>query len=123
LTAKKIDLEQEIMELQVQTKQVAKEMDVTIKRLEIDYKHAENVFIDKKILYLRRKKEQFVVLCKFVLLKLKFGINGNVYFRRRSSKTKRTQVKNYGPVPAGKHRKSLERGSSIPTGKFSDFFR
>jgi len=34
-----------------------------------------------------------------------------------------TQVKNYGPVPAGKHRKSLERGSSIPTGKFSDFFR
>jgi hypothetical protein len=34
-----------------------------------------------------------------------------------------TQVENYGPVPAGKHRKSLERGSSIPTGKFSDFFR
>jgi len=34
-----------------------------------------------------------------------------------------TQVKNYGPVPAGKHRKSLERGSSIPTGNFSDFFR
>jgi len=33
------------------------------------------------------------------------------------------QVKNYGPVPAGKHRKSLERGSSIPTGNFSDFFR
>jgi len=29
----------------------------------------------------------------------------------------------YGPIPAGKHRKSLERGSSIPTGKFSDFFR
>jgi len=34
-----------------------------------------------------------------------------------------TQVKNYGPFPAGKHRKSLERGSSIPTEKFSDFFR
>jgi hypothetical protein len=34
-----------------------------------------------------------------------------------------TQVEKYGPVPAGKHRKSLERGSSIPTGKFSDFFR
>jgi len=34
-----------------------------------------------------------------------------------------TQVENYGPVPAGKHRKSLEHGSSIPTGKFSDFFR
>jgi hypothetical protein len=34
-----------------------------------------------------------------------------------------TQVKKYGPVPVGKHRKSLERGSSIFTGKFSDFFR
>ena len=34
-----------------------------------------------------------------------------------------TQVEKYGPVPAGKHRKSPERGSSIPTGKFSDFFR
>ncbi len=32
-----------------------------------------------------------------------------------------SQVNNYGPVPAGKHRKSLERGSSIPAGKFSDF--
>ncbi len=45
-------------------------MDVTIKRLEIDYKLAENVFIDKKILYLQCKREQFVVLCKFVLLKI-----------------------------------------------------
>jgi len=34
-----------------------------------------------------------------------------------------TQVENDGPVPVGKHRKSLERGSSIPAGKFSDFFR
>ncbi len=34
-----------------------------------------------------------------------------------------SQVENYGLVPAGKHRKSLEHGSSIPTGKFSDFFR
>jgi hypothetical protein len=34
-----------------------------------------------------------------------------------------TQVENYGPIPAGKHRKSLERGSSIPTGNFSDFFQ
>jgi hypothetical protein len=25
--------------------------------------------------------------------------------------------------PAGKHRKSLEHGSSIPTGNFSDFFQ
>jgi hypothetical protein len=33
------------------------------------------------------------------------------------------QVENYGPVLVGKHRKSLERGSSIPTGNFSDFFR
>src|SRR5436853_4878595 len=34
-----------------------------------------------------------------------------------------TQVDKYGTVPIRKHRKSLERGSSIPTGKFSDFFR
>jgi hypothetical protein len=34
-----------------------------------------------------------------------------------------TQVKKYGPVPAGRHWKSPEHGSSIPTGKFSDFFR
>jgi hypothetical protein len=34
-----------------------------------------------------------------------------------------TQVEKYGPVPAGKHRKSPERGSSIPTENFSDFFR
>ena len=37
-----------------------------------------------------------------------------------------SQVKKYGPVPAGKHRKSLEHGSSIPTGNFrifSDDFR
>ena len=27
------------------------------------------------------------------------------------------------PYPAGKHRKSLERGSSIPAGNCSDFFR
>ena len=33
-----------------------------------------------------------------------------------------TQVERYGPVPAGKHRKSMERGSSIPVGNFSDFF-
>ena len=37
--------------------------------------------------------------------------------------TDKPQVEKYGPVPAGKHRKSPERGSSIPTGKFSDFFR
>jgi hypothetical protein len=37
-----------------------------------------------------------------------------------------TQAKKYGPVPAGKHRKSMEHGSSIPTGSFrifSDEFR
>jgi hypothetical protein len=34
-----------------------------------------------------------------------------------------TQVNKYGPVPAEKHRNSLEHGSSIPAGKFSDFFR
>jgi hypothetical protein len=34
-----------------------------------------------------------------------------------------TQVENYGPVSAGKYRKSLEHGSSILTGHFSDFFR
>ncbi|CAF4092708.1 unnamed protein product, partial [Rotaria magnacalcarata] len=33
-----------------------------------------------------------------------------------------TQVEEYGPVPTGKHRKSTERGSSIPAGKFSNFF-
>jgi hypothetical protein len=33
------------------------------------------------------------------------------------------QVENYGPVSAGKHRKSLERGTSIPIRKFSDFSR
>ncbi len=33
------------------------------------------------------------------------------------------QVEKYGLVPAGKHWKSLERGSSISTGKCSDFFR
>jgi len=33
------------------------------------------------------------------------------------------QVENYGPVSAEKHRKSLERGSSIATANFSDFFR
>jgi hypothetical protein len=32
------------------------------------------------------------------------------------------QVKNYGPVPAEKHRKSPERESNIPTGNFPDFF-
>jgi hypothetical protein len=31
-----------------------------------------------------------------------------------------SQVENYGPVPAEKHRKSLQRESSIPTGNFSD---
>jgi hypothetical protein len=35
----------------------------------------------------------------------------------------KSQVEKYEPVSAGKHRKSLERGSSIPTGKLSDFFR
>jgi hypothetical protein len=34
-----------------------------------------------------------------------------------------TQVKKYGPVSAGKHRKSLEHGSSIPAGNFLDFSR
>jgi hypothetical protein len=29
-----------------------------------------------------------------------------------------SQVKKYGPVPSGKHRKSLPHGSSIPTGSF-----
>jgi hypothetical protein len=33
------------------------------------------------------------------------------------------QVNKYGLVPAGKRRNSLEHGSSIPAGKFSDFFR
>jgi len=33
-----------------------------------------------------------------------------------------SQVKKYGPTPARKYRKSLERGSSIPTGNFADFF-
>ena len=33
-----------------------------------------------------------------------------------------TQVKEYGTVPAGIYRKSPEHGSSIPAGKFSDFF-
>ncbi len=37
------------------------------------------------------------------------------------SLTSISQVENYGSVPAGKHRKSLERGSSIPIGKFSHF--
>jgi hypothetical protein len=32
-----------------------------------------------------------------------------------------TQVEKYGPVPPGKLRKSLERGSSIPVGKFTAF--
>jgi hypothetical protein len=32
-------------------------------------------------------------------------------------------MKRYGQIPAEKHRKSLEHGSSIPLGKFSDFFR
>ena len=40
-------------------------------------------------------------------------------FRLQAS---RPQVEKYGPVPAGKHRKSTERGSSIPVGNFSDFF-
>jgi hypothetical protein len=34
-----------------------------------------------------------------------------------------TQVEKYGLVPAEKHRKSMERRTSIPTGNFSDFFR
>ncbi len=33
------------------------------------------------------------------------------------------QIKKYEPVPAGKHRKSIKHGSSIPTGKSLDFFR
>ena len=33
-----------------------------------------------------------------------------------------SQVKEYGTVPAGIHRKSPEHGSRIPTGKFSEFF-
>ena len=44
--------------------------------------------------------------------------NGLLYLQ-----TSTTQVEKYGQVPAGKHRKSSERGSSIPTGNFSDFFR
>jgi hypothetical protein len=35
---------------------------------------------------------------------------------------KYSQVEEYGPAPTGKHRKSRECGSSIPAGKFSDFF-
>jgi len=46
-----------------------------------------------------------------------------VLSKYESSKIEASQVKNYRPVPAGKHRKSPERGSSIPTGKFSDLFR
>ncbi len=38
--------------------------------------------------------------------------------KKTQGDSKGAQVKNYGPVPAGKHRKSLERGSSIRTGKF-----
>ena len=34
-----------------------------------------------------------------------------------------SQVKEYGTVPAGIHRKSSEYGSSILAGKFPDFFR
>jgi hypothetical protein len=33
------------------------------------------------------------------------------------------QIKKYESVPAGKHRKSIKHGSSIPTGKSLDFFR
>ncbi len=44
-----------------------------------------------------------------------------IAFQMNSFQT--TQVENYGPVPAGKHRESLECGSSIPIGNFSDFFR
>jgi hypothetical protein len=40
-----------------------------------------------------------------------------------TTNTTPTQVKKYGSVPAGRHWKSPEHGSSIPTGKFSDFFR
>ena len=40
-------------------------------------------------------------------------------FRLQAS---RPQVWKYGPVPAGKHRKSTERGSSIPVGNFWTFF-
>ena len=35
----------------------------------------------------------------------------------------RSEVKEYGTVPAGIHQKSPEHGSSIPAGKFPDFFR
>jgi hypothetical protein len=50
-------------------------------------------------------------------------INNNKSHSNLKINNNTSQVKNYGPVPAGKHQKSLERGSSIPTGKFSDFFR
>ena len=40
-------------------------------------------------------------------------------FRLQAS---RSQIGKYGPVPAGKHRKSTERGSSIPVGNFWTFF-
>ncbi len=40
---------------------------------------------------------------------------GNYHQSYYLSSTTYTQVKKYGPVPAGKHRKSMDHGSSIPT--------
>jgi hypothetical protein len=39
----------------------------------------------------------------------------------REKKTCSTQIKKYGPISAGKHRKSLEYGSTILGGMSSDF--
>jgi hypothetical protein len=40
--------------------------------------------------------------------------------RKNTETTKPTQVKKYGPDPAGKHRKSMECGSSIPGNRSGD---
>jgi hypothetical protein len=78
---------------------------IEIARNEIVYKQGEDVYYFFLIIDGKRKQNDYFSLYSKESLYLG------------------TQVEKYGPVPAGKHRKSPERGSSIPTGNFSDFFR
>ena len=81
-------------------------MSVTIIKLYI--KIPEYLFPKKKTLSNLNK-------CLFSMKRDKRGVSNINSFS--------SQVKEYGTVPAGIHRKSPEYGSSIPTGKFPDFFR
>jgi hypothetical protein len=72
----------------------------------------------------KRRENKHWILFFFDIFCLVFSLKKNKYkIWLRIMELKIAHVKNYEPVPAEKHRKSLEHGSSIPVGNLADVFR